>query len=307
MNTMSTDDVLNLPSGFNTNMTPRQVIFIENSLNNWQQLASLLPASAEVVVLDAREDGMAQMASYLASKPAGSVDALQLLSHGDTGAIQLGAATLTLDTLAAHAESLRQIGQALSAKADWQIYGCDVASGTQGQQFIQTLSQLSGIENISASTNRTGAGGDWVLEAHTGVASVTPDWVASAETGYSGALAITHTFDSGMTNTGSNTATITVKNTTSNVSIKMVAANGVWRIGTDAANGYTSAYSGNWAINEPGVSTTVTFTVDLNNDGVFGDAFSFNSFKLQDPSFKDALIYSPIAGPKPPDLRTSAH
>lgn len=176
MNTLSTDDVLNVSSSLDIGSgAPHQVIFIENTLDNWQQLASLLPASAEVVVLDGREDGVAQMARYLSTQPAGSVDSLQLLSHGATGEVQLGNVTLTLDTLSEHADDLRQIGQALSEKADWQIYGCDVAGGPQGQQFIDALAQLSGVA-VSASTDRTGRGGDWVLEAHTGVASVTPDW-----------------------------------------------------------------------------------------------------------------------------------
>ena len=62
MNILSADAVLNVTSRFETSTTSRQVIFIEDTLTNWQQLAELLPASAEVVVLKGAEDGLAQMA-----------------------------------------------------------------------------------------------------------------------------------------------------------------------------------------------------------------------------------------------------
>ncbi|MCW2318386.1 hypothetical protein M2322_003955 [Rhodoblastus acidophilus] len=266
----------------------RQVIFIENTLDNWQKLAGLLPASAEVVILDGREDGLAQMARYLSAKPAGSVDSLQLLSHGSMGEVQLGSLTLTMSALQANADSLRQIGQALSDKADWQIYGCDVASGAEGRHFIDALARLTGAD-VSASVNRTGQGGDWALEAHTGAASAAPDWVARVETDYRGALAITHNFESGDTITGASTSVLTLKNNTSNVSIMLTAAQGVWKAGNDASNGYSTTFSGNWGLNEAGSSTNVTLTVDMDNNGSFGDAFSFNSFKLSDPSFNGGL------------------
>jgi len=91
-------------------------------------------------------------------KPAGFVDSLQLLSHGSTGEVQLGSLTLTMSALQANADSLRQIGQALSDKADWQIYGCDVASGAEGRHFSDALARLTGADagllTINSSTGR---------------------------------------------------------------------------------------------------------------------------------------------------------
>lgn len=65
------------------------------------------------------------------------------------------------------ADTLAQIGRALSASGDILLHGCDVASGEAGAPFISQWAKLTQAD-VAASTNRTGAshlGGDWVLEA----------------------------------------------------------------------------------------------------------------------------------------------
>lgn len=267
-----------------TKQSTKQVVFVEDSLSNWQTLASLVPAEVELVVLDHTRDGLAQIGAYLAGKAAGSVDSVVLMSHGGSGYLDLGSQIVNIDNLGLYSESFKQISGALSADADWLIYGCDVAEGQQGGGFIQALADLSGAD-VAASTGVTGRGGNWVLEARTGEVATFPDWVASAETAYSGDLGITHNFESGNTFSGNGTSVLTLRNNTSNVSLKLTAMQGVWKAGSDVFNGYSTTFSGSWGLNEAGSSTYIVLTVDLDNNGTFGDAFSFNGFKLADPSF----------------------
>lgn len=264
-------------------MSTHQLAFINDNVNNWEALAANLPNDVTVVHLDSQRDGLHQIVDYLHDQSIQNLAAIHLLSHGASGQVQLGNLTLTQDNLATQHDLLSQLGQALTPDGDLLLYGCNVAQGQTGLDFIGQLAQITQAD-VAASNNLTGKNGNWVLEKSTGQIDTTDNWERLLSQ-YDNDLAITHTFDSGMTNTGSNTATITVKNTTSNVSIKMVAAHGVWRIGNDTANGYATTYFGNWAINEAGVASTVAITVDLNNDGTFGDPFSLNSFKLSDPSF----------------------
>ncbi len=52
---------------------------------------------------------------------------------------------------------------ALDEAGDILIYGCDVASGADGQALIDTISHLTGAD-VAASIDKTGgvsAGGDW--------------------------------------------------------------------------------------------------------------------------------------------------
>ncbi len=92
------------------------------------------------------------------------------MSHGSEGSVTLGSTVLDGGNLADYADALAQIGDALAPGGDLMLYGCDVADGAAGQQFIDALAELTGA-NVAASTDATGAaalGGDWTLEASTG-------------------------------------------------------------------------------------------------------------------------------------------
>lgn len=170
MNILSADAVLNVASRFEASATSYQVIFIEDTLTNWQQLAELLPASAEVVMLKGTEDGLAQMASYLRDRQPGSLDAIHLLTHGAEGQINLGGVTLTQDSLAEHTVELRMISQALNEEGDFLLYGCNVGAGDNGKALVQRLAAITQAD-VAASDNLTGSetlGGDWVLETREG-------------------------------------------------------------------------------------------------------------------------------------------
>ena len=135
----------------------REVVFIEDNLADWNILSAHLAASAEVVVLDSAGDGLAQMATYLATRQPGSVDAIHVLSHGSAGQIMLGSATLTQDTLAQHAQSFNTIGQALSEQGDLLLYGCDVAAGDEGAALVQSIARASALGHHMGSSPSTRA------------------------------------------------------------------------------------------------------------------------------------------------------
>jgi hypothetical protein len=145
-----------------------EIVFILDNLTDWQTLVSGIAAGAEVHVLDAQGDALKQMISLLDGRT--GLDAIHLLSHGSDGALQLGAFTLSADTLAGHADDLARIGQALSETGDMLLYGCNVGAGEAGVKFIGKVAQLTGAD-VAASTDATGAaalGGDWVLEQAAG-------------------------------------------------------------------------------------------------------------------------------------------
>ncbi|WP_306605358.1 DUF4347 domain-containing protein, partial [Azonexus sp.] len=147
-----------------------EVAFILDNVTEWQTLAQGVRAGVEVVRIDSRGDGLAQMADYLARKAPGSVDAIHLFGHGSNGAINLGSLTLNSANLNQHGHTLARIGAALSAEGDFLLYGCAVAASGQGDSFMADLAALTGVD-VAASDDNTGAarlGGDWVLERFTG-------------------------------------------------------------------------------------------------------------------------------------------
>ena len=145
-----------------------RIIFIDSNIVEYQSLIPQLPKNSSAVILNANEDGILQIVAALQDKT--ELAAIYIISHGSPGTLLLGSIELNNSSLAKYHDQLREIGQHLAADADILLYGCKVAQGKIGQNFIENLSQLIGV-NVAASTTVTGAtklGGDWMLAARTG-------------------------------------------------------------------------------------------------------------------------------------------
>jgi Ca2+-binding RTX toxin-like protein len=161
-------------SGF---FTPR-IVYIDPGVANVETVISGVPVGVTVVVLDPSRDGVRQIHDSLSAN-AGLVAAIDLItniasvdviSHVAPGEVMLGSTVLSAANLADYGGLLARIGSHLTDGADILLYGCDVASGATGQQFISALAAATGAD-VAASTGLTGsaaAGGDWLLEASTG-------------------------------------------------------------------------------------------------------------------------------------------
>ncbi|WEE79667.1 Ig-like domain-containing protein [Comamonas testosteroni] len=166
----------------------QEVVFVDNRVQDYQQLISGLKPGTEVVVLDSSKDGLQQIADYLNGRS--DLDAVHLISHGEAGKIQLGRDWLDSSTLDSRSETLARIGSALSTDGDIFLYGCNVGSSSVGQNYILNMAGKTGAD-IAASSNATGSaarGGDWVLETSTGSIEQSIVWKTSP-TDYAGLLA----------------------------------------------------------------------------------------------------------------------
>ena len=174
----------------------RDIMVVDTSVAGWQDLISDLAPGTETILIDGTKGGIAQLAQALEGQT--GIEAIHILSHGDTGMIKLGTDTLTGDALAAYADSLSVIGQSLSEQGDILLYGCLVGEGGEGQAFVDALANLTGAD-IAASDDLTGAsdlGGDWDLEIITGDIEATTPLSSVAMNNFAGVLAnVTFDFD----------------------------------------------------------------------------------------------------------------
>src|SRR5690606_14033374 len=143
-----------------------ELVVVDSRVDNHENLLVDMPSNVTVIVVDADEDGLAAIGGQLASasQPFG---AIHIISHGTSGSFTLGRDTVDGESLSSHAETLQDWSQYLTEDADILLYGCDVAEDSDGQEFLQQLSHLTGAD-IAASTDPTGSsdqGGNWVLEA----------------------------------------------------------------------------------------------------------------------------------------------
>ncbi|AWY00366.1 hypothetical protein A8139_10410 [Marinomonas primoryensis] len=141
----------------------KEVVFIETNVTDYQTLVDGVGAGTEVVLLDASQDGLAQMALWAQSHS--DYDAIHVISHGSEGQINLGDFSLDITTASTRSSDLAQLGNALNEEGDLLLYGCSVASG-EGQDFVAALAQATQAD-VAASDDLTGStskSGDWELE-----------------------------------------------------------------------------------------------------------------------------------------------
>jgi len=147
------------------------IAFVDSALEDVDGLIASIEG-ASVYVIDKQQDGAAFISSVL-SELQGSGDGAQpgsvhIFAHGSAGTLQLGATTLSADTLRAYSDELAAWGQ--SETKDVLLYGCDVAAGEIGTTFVEQLAALTGAD-IQASNDLTGSAqlsGDWDLEVSVG-------------------------------------------------------------------------------------------------------------------------------------------
>ena len=143
---------------------PQELIFVDGSVQDYQSLVTEIAEAQEVIVLDPQEDGVEQITQALIGRS--NISGIHILSHGDSGSLDLGTAELSQGTLEKYGSDLETWADALTNGSDILWYGCNVAEDELGQAFLQEVSQRTGAD-IAASDDLTGSsqlGGDWELE-----------------------------------------------------------------------------------------------------------------------------------------------
>ena len=155
---------LNLDSAANV---VTEILIIDTSVDNYEELLSTFNQnSLDIHFINSVQDGVSEITSILSSYK--NLDAVHILSHGSEASVSLGSSTLDADSLSAHSDDISSWSKSLSSSADILFYGCDLASGAEGQAFVSSLATLTGAD-VAASDDITGVGGDAILEFESGV------------------------------------------------------------------------------------------------------------------------------------------
>ncbi len=144
------------------------IVVVDTRIEDFSSVLLGISPGFEVFLLDYTQDGIHQITDILIKNL--GVSSLHIVSHGESGCLQLGTARLDLTTFDFYANDLQWWKMALQPEAEILLYGCNVASNDRGVDFIQKLSEYLEA-NIAASINLTGSqalGGDWELQFTTG-------------------------------------------------------------------------------------------------------------------------------------------
>lgn len=167
------------------------VIIVDAGVTNPDALLKNLPSQAAVHFINSNADGLDQISDILSNYR--NLKAVHLISHGSAAQLHLGSSRVNSTTLHQKAGQIQQWQTALSPTADIFLYGCNVASTTEGKAFVSNLSALSNAD-VAASNNPTGdatQGGDWTLEYQLG--ELEPQMVSQqlAQSNYAQLLQVT--------------------------------------------------------------------------------------------------------------------
>jgi hypothetical protein len=176
----SADRSFGLTSASVSSPRPREIAFVDANVTDYQELVAGFRPEIEIHILNPLQDGVVQIEQHLATYN-GSISGLHLISHGASGELQLGKTGLNLDDLSHYSRHLQSWSEALTPDADILLYGCNVAAGATGTEFVQRFAQLTKAD-IAASNDLTGStrlAGNWQLEVSTGeitvLSAVTPE------------------------------------------------------------------------------------------------------------------------------------
>ena len=173
--------------------TATTIVFIDASLSDYHTLQAGIIEGVKTVILSPNQNGIEQISQILQQHP--HITTIHILSHGAPGCLYLGNSQLNLTNIHNYTQQLQQ----------WQpqnilLYGCNVAAGDAGAEFIDKLHQITNA-TISASTTKTGnaaLGGNWQLEVNFPVTETfhgtslhLSDIVADTLTSYQGVFAPT--------------------------------------------------------------------------------------------------------------------
>jgi len=192
-----------------------EVVFVDARVENLPRLLGEATPNRQVVVLHPNRDAVIQMTRALSRMQ--QVEAIHIFSHGDSGKLEIGSGELSMDNIHEYQRQLQSWAAHTTSDADILIYGCDVAAGQRGADFVQAFSDLTQAD-VAASTDITGAsdqGGDWDLEDATGPIEAGMAIPAEAREQYAGTLAFSNqAFDSRILFDGTaDSSRITIDNT----------------------------------------------------------------------------------------------
>ena len=147
--------------------TQNEIVFINSSVMNSEEIVDDLSPNAEVVYLEKGSDGIEQITEYLQDKT--DIDTIRIISHGNEEYFVLNGQIIDSDYLTENGEVIASWSNSLSENADIMLYGCNLAATDDGKTFVDSFADLTGAD-VAAATFNTGGTEDngWNLEFSVG-------------------------------------------------------------------------------------------------------------------------------------------
>ena len=152
----------------------QELLIVDRNIKDFGRISSLAKPGIEVIEIPEEAEGVAYIEALL--KQYQGLHAVHLFSHAHTGELQLGATKVNSQTLYANSTFLKTLKTAVRPGGDLLFYGCELAKGDKGAEFLEIIQTNTGLD-VAASDDLTGnpaLHGDWDLEITKGNIEATP-------------------------------------------------------------------------------------------------------------------------------------
>jgi hypothetical protein len=166
-----------------------ELVLIDSAVPDKQVFYRALKPGVEIIELKADQDAVSQLTQILSRFQ--SLSALHIISHATDGELQLGNSKVNAENLKQQVEVFAALNGALKEGADLLLYGCDLASGTAGDELLELIQQNTHLD-LAASNDLTGnlaQNADWDLEIQQGTIETELAFSEKALMDFSGLLA----------------------------------------------------------------------------------------------------------------------
>lgn len=126
------------------------LVFIDASIDDFETLVNGLLPGVLAFIINPEEDAVFTITRALELH--GGIRNIHIVSHGSSGTLLLGSTQLTTESLDGYESQLKTWVSALSDDAQILLYGCCVAEGDRGLEFVQSLSERTGATMIASKT-----------------------------------------------------------------------------------------------------------------------------------------------------------
>ena len=134
----------------------RPIVFIDSQLYNCDFLIQKVVCQARAIVINSHADGIKAIARELELS---NCQEIHIITYGFPGCLYLGRSELSINTFIQYTKELKnwfnrdRHGYSFSFDSPRiSLYGCNVAAGDVGDEFISKLSQITTAE-VTASVN----------------------------------------------------------------------------------------------------------------------------------------------------------
>jgi hypothetical protein len=112
-------------------MKNQQIVFVDSAVEDWQSLAAGVKPGIEVILVYRTRDGIEQISEALQSRK--GIESVHIISHGESGSLQLGQTKLNSDNLETYSDCLQRwfssSVNSIQNQFEILLYGCNVAAG----------------------------------------------------------------------------------------------------------------------------------------------------------------------------------